>query len=263
MLTLLRLELSKLLGARSVRISLVICFLVPWLWALAPRLHQIHGVVFTSGFQVPAFSLIATVQFFLPLFVALTCAEMIGVEVAQGTLAPLLLRPLDRNRVMLSKLVTALAYPVLLLLVLLLGSALAGLRFGFGDFVGGSGLGPNGFLEKGHTSSGLALLEVLRGYLLAAAVMAPIAVLGLLYGVLFLNTAAAALATIATLQVMRLLTVFPEAFQKILLTTHFDIFLPYSVTQRHGDLVQSLVLLTIYTVGFSLLSIFAFDRRDV
>ncbi|WP_425145875.1 ABC transporter permease [Deinococcus sp.] len=257
MLTLLRLEFSKLLGARSVRISLLVCFLIPWMWSLAPRLQQVYGLVLTSGFQVPAISLITTVQFILPLFVALSCAEMIGVEVAQGTLAPLLLRPLDRNRVMISKLVAALLYPALLLLALLVGSLLAGLRLGFGDFVGGSGLGPGGFVGQGALTSGVALSEILRGYLLAALVMAPIAALGLLFGVVFLNTAAAALATIATLQVMRLLTVFPEGFQKILLTTHLDVYL------RQGDITQSLVLLTIYTVGFALLSIFAFDRRDV
>ncbi|ULH14907.1 ABC transporter permease [Deinococcus sp. KNUC1210] len=257
MLTLLRLEFLKLLGARSVRIALLVCFLLPWLWSFAPRLQQVYGLVLTSGFQVPAISLITTVQFILPLFVALSCAEMIGVEVAQGTLAPLLLRPIDRNRVMLSKLVAALLYPALLLLALLLGSFLAGIRLGFGDFTGGSGLGPGGFIGQGALSSSMALTEVLRGYALAALVMAPIAALGLLFGVIFLNTAAAALATIATLQVMRLLTVFPEGFQKILLTTHLDVYL------RQGDITQSLILLIIYTAGFSLLTIFAFDRRDV
>lgn len=257
MLTLLGLEFRKLLGARSVRIALIISFLVPWIWALAPRLQQVYGLVLTSGFQVPAISLITSVQFVLPLFVALSCAEMIGTEVAQGTLAPLLLRPIDRNRVILSKLITALLYPALLLVVLLLGSFIAGLRLGYGDFVGGTGLGPGGFIGQGALSSGMALSQVLRGYLLGALVMAPIAALSMLYGVVFLNTSAAALATIATLQIMRLLTVFPEGFQQILLTTHLDLFL------RQGNISQSLILLIIYTVGFCLLSIFAFDRRDV
>ena len=257
MLTLLGLEFRKLLGARSVKIALIIAFLSPWIWSLAPRLQQVYGLVLTSGFQVPAISLITSVQFVLPLFVALSCAEMIGTEVAQGTLAPLLLRPLDRNRVIASKLITALLYPALLLLVLLLGSFLAGLRLGYGDFVGGSGLGPGGFIGQGALDSAGALSQVLRGYALGALVMAPIAALAMLYGVVFLNTSAAALATIATLQIMRLLTVFPESFQQILLTTHLDLFL------RQGNITQSLALLIIYTVGFCLISIFAFDRRDV
>ncbi|WP_407569716.1 ABC transporter permease [Deinococcus altitudinis] len=257
MLTLLGLEFRKLLGARSVRIALIISFLIPWIWALAPRLQQVYGLVLTSGFQVPAISLITSVQFVLPLFVALSCAEMIGTEVAQGTLAPLLLRPIDRNRVILAKLITALLYPALLLVVLLLGSFIAGLRLGYGDFTGGTGLGPGGFIGQGALTSAMALSQVLRGYALGALVMAPIAALAMLYGVVFLNTSAAALATIATLQIMRLLTVFPEGFQQILLTTHLDLFL------RQGNISQSLILLVIYTVGFCLLSIFAFDRRDV
>jgi ABC-2 type transport system permease protein len=256
-LTLLGLEFRKLIGARSVRIALLLSFLIPWIWSLAPRLQQVYGLVLTSGFQVPAISLITSVQFVLPLFVALSCAEMIGTEVAQGTLAPLLLRPIDRNRVILSKLITALLYPAVLLLVLLVGSFLAGLRFGYADFVGGTGLGPGGFIGQGALGSGAALGQVLRGYLLGALVMAPISALAMLYGVAFLNTAAAALATIATLQIMRLLTVFPESFQQILLTTHLDLFL------RQGNIATSLILLIIYTAGFCLLSIFAFDRRDV
>ncbi|MFC4456304.1 ABC transporter permease [Deinococcus sonorensis] len=258
MLTLLALEFRKLSGARSVRLAVLVCLLLPWLWSLAPRLQQIYGLTLVSGFQVPALALITTVQFVLPLFVALSCAELIGTEVAQGTLAPLLLRPLDRNRVILAKLLAALLYPALLLVVLLIGSLLAGLRLGYTDFAGGSGLGPGGFVGQGLLSSGAALLQVLRGYLLAAVVMLPVSALSLLFGVTFLNTTAAALATLATLNIMRLLTVFPEAIQKILLTTHLDLFL-----RQGSDIVQPMILLLIYTVGFGVMAVFAFDRRDV
>lgn len=257
MLTLTGLEFRKLVGARSVRIAVLVCLLLPWVWSLAPRLQQVYGLLLTSGWQVPSLTLITTVQFVLPLFVALSCAEMIGTEVAQGTLAPLLLRPLDRNRVIGAKLVAALCYPALLLLVLLLGSLLAGLRLGYADFVGGSGLGPGGFIGEGPLVAGAALREVLRGYLLAALVMAPIATLALLFGVAFLNTAAAALATLATLQFMNLLKVFPEGVQRLLPTSYFDLFL------RQSGVAQPLILLAIYTLGFGLIAMFVFDRRDV
>jgi ABC-2 type transport system permease protein len=257
MLTLLGLEFRKLLGSRSVRIALVVCFLIPWIWSFAPRLQEVYGLVLTSGFQVPAISLITSVQFVLPLFVALSCSEMIGTEVAQGTLAPLLLRPIDRNRIIISKLIVALVYPAILMVVLLAGGMLAGFRLGYGDFVGGTGLGPGGFIGEGPLSTGVAMAQVARGFFLGWLVMAPVSALAMLYSVAFLNTAAAALATLATLQIMRLLTVFPEAFQQILLTTHLDLFL------RQGNIATSLILLAIYTGGFCLLSIFAFDRRDV
>ena len=103
----------------------------------------------------------------------------------------------------------------------------------------------------------LGMMTVLRGAALAAVALMPIAALSLLYGVLYLNTAAAALATFATLILMRLLVVFPETIQRILLTSHLGIY------AQQGDITQPLILLLIYTAGFGLMSIFAFDRRDV
>lgn len=258
MIPLLALEYRKLWGYRSVRLGLIAMFILPWIWSLAPRLQQVYNLVLVSGWQVPALTLITTAQFLLPLFIAVTCAELIGADAAQGTLAPLVLRPVNRVSVLASKLVVALSYPAILLAVLLLASLLAGVRLGFGDFTGGTGLGVGGFVGQGVTTAGLALAETLRGYGLAALTLMPIAALALLFGVVYLSTAAAALATIATLLVMRLLTVFPEAMQQFLLTTHLDAYL------RQGSAVTtSLVLLIIYTLGFGLLAVFTFERKDV
>ena len=85
----------------------------------------------------------------------------------------------------------------------------------------------------------------------------PVAALSLFFGVLLLGTSAAALATLATLSVLRLMVVFPEGLQRVLLTSYLNLY----VTQ--GSLTQALVLLFIYTLGFSLMAIFAFDRRDL
>ncbi|GAA5435596.1 ABC transporter permease [Deinococcus sp. A31D244] len=257
MLTLLSLEFRKLFGARSVHLALLVTFLMPLLWAFAPRLSALIQVNLVSGWQLPAVSIGVTIGYLLPLFIAVTVAEMIGSEVAQGTLAPLLLRPVDRTKVIASKLITALSYPFLLILTTVLGSLLAGIPLGFGTFTGGTGLGPGLFVGVGQLTSDAAFAEVLRGSLLAGVVLMPIAALSLLFGVLYLNTAAAALATFAALIVMRLLVVLPETIQRILLTSHLGLYV------QQGDITQSLVLLLIYTAGFGLMSIFAFDRRDV
>ena len=185
------------------------------------------------------------------------CAEMIGAEISQGTLAPLLLRPVDRTRVILSKLAVALLYPALLIVVLVAGSLLAGLGLGLGSFTGGTGLGPGFFVGVGPLSSSEAFLQVLRGSLLAAVMLMPVAALALLFGVLYLNTAAAALATLATLNILRLLVVFPEGIQRLLLTSHFDLY------ARQDNVLQPLILLLIYTAGFGFLAVYAFERRDV
>ena len=257
MLTLITLEFRKLLTSRSVRLAALLCVLLPWIWPLAPRLKAVYNLVIVSGWQVPTLALETIAPFLLPLLVALTCAEMIGTEISQGTLAPLMLRPIDRSRIILAKLIAALIYPAILLLILFLASLVAGLRFGFGDFSGGTGLGPGLFVGVGQLTSGAAFAEVARAYLLAALSLMPIAALSLLFAVIYLNTAAAALATLATINIMTLLVVFPEAIQKILITTYLDLF------SRQGDITQPIILMVIYTIGFSLLAIFAFEKRDL
>ena len=270
MIPLLALEYRKLWGQRSVRLALLAMLLLPFIWLLAALLNRsasgggafvvpVYNLALVSGWQMPSLTLITTAQFLLPLFIAVSCAELIGAEAMHGTLAPLVLRPLNRVTVLVAKLIVALSYPALLLLVLLAASLLSGAGFGFGDFSGGSGLGAGGFVGQGPITGGAAALEVARGFALAAVTLMPIAALALLFGVVYLNTAAAALATIATLLVMRLLTVFPEAVQKLLLTTHLDAYLRLSP----ADVVNSLTLLIIYTVGFGVLAVFTFERKDV
>ncbi|PJI53017.1 ABC transporter permease, partial [Methylobacterium radiotolerans] len=103
-----------------------------------------------------------------------------------------------------------------------------------------------------------------RATLLAMADAAAVAALALLFGVLYLNTAAAALATVAFLSIMRLLVVFPESIQKVLLTNYLNLYTWYGQdpATRMG-LGASLILLLIYTVGFAAMTVYAFDRRDV
>lgn len=257
MLTLIALEFRKLWSARSVRLALALCLLLPWVWPLAPRLEAVYRLVIVSGWQVPSLALVTAAPFLLPLLVALSCSEVLGTEVAQGTLAPLLLRPLRRSSVMLAKLVSALLYPALLLLTLLLGSLLAGLRFGYGDFIGGTGVGPGLFVGQGHLSVAEAFGQVARAYALTALALMPIATLSVLYSALLLNTAASALCTLATLQIMNLLVVFPEALQKLLLSSYLG------VTTQQGNLALPISVLLAYTLVFAIASLAVFERRDL
>lgn len=259
MLNLLWLEYRKLFGFRSVWLALAVCAVLPWIWSFAPRLVEVYNLTLVSGWQVPALALVTAAQFLLPIFVAVTAAELIGSEITQGTLASLVLRPVSRAKLIGMKLAAALTYPLVLLGVLFVGGLLAGVRLGLGEFAGGSGLGPGAWVGQGLLSPTGALLELLRGYALAALTLTPIAALALLFAVVYLNTSAAALATIATLLLMRLLIVFPENFQKLLLTSHLDAYLKQNAT----TVQQSLILLGIYTVGFALLSLFTFERKDV
>jgi len=257
LLNLILLEFRKLLGYRSVRLALVILFLLPWIWSFAPALRDVYHLELTTMWQMPSLSLLTVMQFIMPLLVGMTAAELLGAEVSAGTLAPLLLRPLERYKALGAKYVVALLYPILLLTALLVSSLLAGARFGVGEFNGGTGFGAGGYVGVGYLRPLEALSEIVRAYLIAAFTLAPVAALALMFTVIYLNTAAAALATIATLNIMRLLVVFP-VIQGWLLTNYLD---AYTATPQ--TLLRALAVLLFYTVGITFMGLFLFEKKDL
>ena len=154
------------------------------------------------------------------------------------------------------KLLAALSFPYLLLLASLLGALLAGVFHGFGGFYGGTGLGEGGFAGVGYLTAGAAFAEIARAYLLAGATLLPVAALAVFYAALFLSTTASALATLATVLLMRMLVVFP-ALVPLLLTTYLDLYL------KPAAAGPGLLLLFIYTLGFGVLAVLVFERKDV
>lgn len=268
---LLPLEFRKLIGFRSVRLGLIVAFSVPILLTFAPDngLSQVAGInlFLVSGWQVPGLTLYIVMQYLLPLLVAVTCAEIVGGEVAWGTLAPLLLRPVSRTRIILSKLFVAMLYPLLLLLVTLLsGLLIGGLRFGLGSFAGGTGLAEGGFNGSGILEPATALFDLVRAYLIAGLVLAPLAGLGVVFGVLYLNTAAAALASVAGIILMRMLAVFVW-LKPLLLTEHLNAYayfaLPLESRAGTFKIEQSLILLLLYTIGCAVAAVALFERKDL
>lgn len=249
-------EIGKLFLLRSVRLGLFFAFVLPFVWSAAPGLKEAFGLVLVSGWQVVALGLLTGMEFLFPFLVVMGAAELFGFEVAQGTLKTLLLRPLSRTRLFLAKLLAALLYPLVLLLASFLGGVLAGLPHGFSGFYGGTGVGEGGFAGTGYLEGAQALAEVLRAHLLAGLVLWPLSALTLLFAVVFLSTTAAALASVASLLLMRLFVAFP-ALKPFLLTTYLDLYL------RPDALGLGLPLLAIYTLGFSVLAALLFERKDL
>ena len=261
----LTLEFRKLLGFRSVRLGLLVAFILPAILTLAPDdgLAQVIGadVILVSGWQVPGMALYIMMPFMLPLLTAVTCAELVGGEMDWGTLRPLLLRPVSRTRVILSKLIVAMLYPFLLLLSTLVGGLLVGgLRYGLGTGVFGTGLGDGAFVGAGELSPLGAMAELAQGYMISGVILAPVAVLAIVFGVLYLNTAAAALAGVGTILMMGTLKVFVW-LRPLLLTEHLDAYSPLRATTYTTQ--QSLVLLLIYTAIGIVVSMLIFERKDL
>jgi ABC-2 type transport system permease protein len=261
----LSLEFRKLLGFRSVRLGLLVAFILPAILTLAPDegIAQVIGadVILVSGWQVPGMALYIMMPFMLPLLTAVTCAELVGGEMDWGTLRPLLLRPVSRTRVILSKLMVAMLYPFLLLLSTLFGGLLVGgIRYGLGAFLGGTGLGDGAFVGVGELTSLSALTELAQGYMISGVILSPIAVLAIVFGVLYLNTAAAALAGVGTILMMGMLKVFVW-LRPLLLTEHLDAYSPLRASTYTTQ--QSLILLIIYTGIGIVASMLIFERKDL
>ncbi len=261
----LSLEFRKLLGFRSVRLGLLVAFILPAILTLAPDegIAQVIGadVILVSGWQVPGMALYIMMPFMLPLLTAVTCAELVGGEMDWGTLRPLLLRPVSRTRVILSKLMVAMLYPFLLLLSTLFGGLLVGgIRFGLGTFLGGTGLGDGAFVGVGELAPLSALAELAQGYMISGVILSPIAVLAIVFGVLYLNTAAAALAGVGSILMMGMLKVFVW-LRPLLLTEHLDAYSPLRASTYTTQ--QSLILLVIYTGIGIVASMLIFERKDL
>ncbi len=253
---LLAMEFAKLVRLTSVRFSLVVLVVFPFLWAYAPGIFDVYGFFLVSGFQVPALSLLSSMQFLLPLLVAITCAELLGSEIVHGTLPTILLRPVTRSQWLLAKVIVAASLPFLMLTLFFLTSLLAGSPFGFGSFVGGTGVGAGGLLGEGVMASGAALGELFRAYVIAAYSLVPIGLLAILFTVMFMNAAGGALATMSLLIFMQLLVVFPF-LERFLLTTHLSAYVA-----PVGNIRWVVALIALYCAAFAALSVILFERKD-
>ena len=256
MTSLLPTEFNKLLRLSSLRFSLILLTLFPILWAYSPGVFDVYGYFVVSGFQVPALSLNSSMQFLLPLLVAIASAELLGLEITFGTLPTVLLRPVTRSQWLLAKLLVAALYPFMLLTFFFAVSLLAGAPLGFGEFIGGTGVGAGGLLGEGTMLPGTAFQELLRAYAIAGCSLVPISMLAVLFTVLFMNAAAGALATLSVLIVMGLLIVFP-GLQPYLLTSQLSAYLmPVAGTG------WTLALIALYCAIFAAIAVVIFERKD-
>ncbi|MEJ2288048.1 MAG: ABC transporter permease [Deinococcales bacterium] len=256
MRSLLAMEFAKILRLASVRFAVVLLVLFPILWAYAPGIFKVYGFYLVSAYQVPALGLLSSMQFLLPLLVAITAAELLGMELSNGTLQTILLRPVSRSQWLLAKLIVVSVYPFAVLALFFIVSLLAGAPYGYGSFVGGTGLGQAGLLGQGTMAAGHALREVAGAYLVAAYSLVPVSLLGVLFTVLFMSAAGGALATLSVLIFMQLLIVFP-GLEPYLLTTQLNAY-----AKPVANLGWVAALIALYCAAFAALAVVLFERKD-
>ncbi len=256
MSALLRMEFGKLARLTSVRAAAVLLLVFPALWSYAPGIHEVYGFFLVSGFQVPALSLLSSMEFLMPLLMAIVAAELVGIEATHGTLPTVLLRPVTRSAWLLAKLLVLAVFPFVAMGTFLLASLAAGLPFGFEAFLGGTGLGQGGLTGQGMLTPAAAMRELLGAYAMAALSLVPITLLAVLATVIVMNAAAGALATVSVLIVMNLLVVFP-ALEPYLLTTHLQAY-----ADPVAGLPWVLTLVALYSAAFAAFAVVLFERKD-
>ena len=256
MMNLIRLEFDKLFRLNSLRLSMLVLAIFPILWAYAPGIFKVYGFYVVSAFQVPALSLLSSMEFLLPLLVAIASAELLGLEMNHGTLPTVLLRPVSRSQWLIAKVIVAILYPFLLLGFFFIISLLVGAPLGYGNFVGGTGLGEGGLLGEGMMASGAAFAEIIRAYVIAGFSLIPISLLAILFTVIFMNVAGGALATLTVLILMQLLVIFPW-LEPFLLTTQLNAY----VTPL--GMWRALALIALYGAFFAAISVVLFERKDI
>ena len=256
MSALLRMEGGKLFRLSSVRAALVLLLVFPALWAYAPGIFEVYGFFLVSGFQVPALSLLSSMEFLMPLLVAIIAAELVGIEAMHGTLPTVLLRPVTRSSWLLAKLLVLTVLPFLVMAYFLIASLAAGVPYGFDAFVGGTGLGEGGLIGQGTMLPAEAVRELVGAYLLAAVALIPVALLSVLATVVTMNAASGALATLAVLIVMQLLVVFPS-LEPFLLTRHLSAY-----TDPVASVGWVVTLIALYSAAFAAAAVVLFERKD-
>jgi ABC-2 type transport system permease protein len=206
----LRREWIKLLFQRRSYLIWGGAFVIPFLIALALYLakedpHGGEGPLFfarvtSNGMFVALASLSSLLPFLLPMAAAMVAGYMIAGEAELGTLRIILLRPVRRGAVILSKWTMAMVYLAVGFAVMVAGGLLfGGIFFGLHPMVTLSG-------TTVSVSEGLALILLCCLYGLAA--MACIVSLALLFSTLTDSSLTALIATIVVYIVVQVLIAF-------------------------------------------------------
>jgi ABC-2 type transport system permease protein len=266
-------ELSKLVRSRRTWVTIAVIDALPVLVAVLLAKTDVGprpgtgpaflSAVLTDGTLYPLAAMAMILPLFLPTAVAVTAGESIAGEAQQGTLRYLLVRPVGRTRLLVAKLVSAMAFTLLTLLVVaatsyVLGALLLG------------GATTTGQVTTTFSGTSLSGTE-LAGRTALALLYALLSMLGVASVALFLSTIvrsplAATMGTMALLIGSSLLLTLDAA----------DSLRPYLVTRYWlsfvdlfrdpilwHDVVRGVLLQAAYVVVFLLAAWANFVTKDV
>jgi ABC-2 type transport system permease protein len=258
-------ELRKLVRQKRTYLGLGAATAVPLIFvtALALQSGSPNDVAFgkyvrESGLAIPLVLLLFSSVWLFPLVTALVAGDIIASEDHNGTLKTILTRSLDRGQVFAGKLLAAVTYAALALLLMGTVGVVAGsLKSGFNPLISLSGTRVSALHGLGLVAASFAV------YLVPAVAVVGI---GLLLSALTRNSAGAVVGTLMTALLMQLLGILPGlgSWQPYLLTTQFQAWQGFFQTPTDwAPIVRAIWVCAVYGVPCIAGAYLIFLRRDV
>ncbi len=266
-LTAYRWELRKLVSQKRTYLGLGLAVLLPLIFVVFQVLrghpHDHADGIFAreltqSGLASPVLMLLFLSAFFLPLIAALVSGDIVAAEDGNGTLKTILTRSVNRSEVFIAKVLAAMTYAAI---ALLLASTVA-------TVAGVSAWGFHGIITLSNTtvSAPEGLLLVFASNACYLIPLLTVASIGVLLSTATRNSAAAVVGTIAVPIVLYIVAVIPglESIHPYLLTTQFEAWQGLMRTPTDwAPIGHSAWVCALYAVPSLFAAYLVFLRRDV
>ncbi len=212
---------------------------------------------FMNGLYVPPAALAIMSVFLFPLAAAMVGGFMIAGEAEAGTLRTMLVRPVRRGAVLLSKWATAVIYLGIVMLLV----ALVGLLAGWAFF----GIKPM-LLLGGEAGVWHAVLLIVLAYLFALACMTCVISIALLFSTLTDSSLVAAVVTISITLVVQIVLQFSyfKGLRPYWFMNHFDgWFKLFQTPVEMKPIRDGLIAFAVYSAVPTALAYLRFRRKDI
>lgn len=197
-------------------------------------------------------------------FTIIIAAGMVASEFSWGTVKLLLIRPISRSKILLSKYLTVLLFGGLMLMVLYAVSALVGLiLFGMPDQAM-----PYLALADGEVVERSMFIQLIFNYLLSSIDVLMLATMAFMISAVFRNSSLAIglslfLMFMGGTGTMLLASKFDWAKYVLFANTNLSVYFDGVPPVEGMTLAFSIIMLLIYFVVFHFLAFFVFAKRDV
>lgn len=278
--TLIRIEIKKMfhksrtylgfLGAALIPLTVIIIF---YYKDPTPFIAKILGDMFTlsgsilNGYLVSLITMNhGTMNFFLPVLVVLVVGEIVAGEEQEGTMRLILSRPVNRGYFLISKLISALIYTFILILIMVI-VGLGGGLLAYGDgslFVTGLLLGDEGWFNILNSAEAMNRLLLVYGG--AFLVILTITFLTFFLSSILKNPISAMIFPLILVIFLQIISSFPffNEIKPYLFTTYMDLWIDILAPEiPWEDILNSALVLMSHSILFILGSFYFFMRKDI